>query len=95
MKRNLKKILPNNMKPQITYIYSKETQIIFEHKHDVIYHGKCSAKNCVDNYIGETARGVYERTVDHTGRDTNSYLLKDSLESGHTPLKAVDYIFGI
>ena len=94
------------MKPQITYIYiytarklrslfETKDQTIFEHKHDVIYHGKCSAKNCVDNYIGETARGVNERTVDHTGRDTNSYLLKHSTESGHTPLEAVDYIFGI
>ena len=51
--------------------------------------------NCVDDYIGETARRVNERIVDHTGRDANSHLLKHSIESGHKPLEAVDYeIFG-
>ena len=99
MKRNLKKILPNNVKPQITYtgrklgsLFQTKDQTIFEHKHDVIYHGKCPAENCVDDYIGKTARGVNERIVDPTGRgDTNSHLLKHSIESGHKPLEAVDY----
>ena len=58
---------------------------------DVIYPGKCPAKNCVDDYIGETARRVNERIVDHTGRDTNSHLLKHSIESGHKPSEVVDY----
>ena len=98
MKRNLKKILPNNVKPQITYtgrklgsLFQTKDQTIFEHKHNVIYHGKCPAENCVDDYIGETARRVNERIVDHTGRDINSHLLKHSIESGHKPLEAVDY----
>ena len=102
MKRNLKKILPNNLKPQITYtgrklgsLFQTKDQTIFEHKHDVIYHGKCPAENCVDDYIGKTARGVNERIVDPTGRgDTNSHLLKHSIESGHKPLEAVDYKTG-
>ena len=42
-------------------------------------------ENCVDDYIGETARTVNERIVDHTGRDTNSCLLKHSIESAHKP----------
>ena len=42
-------------------------------------------------YIGETACRVNERIVDHTGTDTNSHLLKHSIESGHKPLEAVDY----
>ena len=29
--------------------------------------------------------------LDHTGRDTNSHLLKHSIESGRKPLEAVDY----
>ena len=56
MKRNLKKILPNNVKPQIPYtgrklrsLFQMKHQTIFDHKHDVIYHGKCPAENCLDN----------------------------------------------
>ena len=86
------------MKPQITYtgrklgsLFQRKDQTILEHKHDVIYHRKCPAENCVDDYIGETARRVNERIVDHTGRDINSHLLKHSIESGHKPLEAVDY----
>ena len=98
MKRNLKKILPNNVKPQITYtgrklgsLFQTTDQTIFEHKHDVICHGKWPAENCVDYYIGEIARRVNERIVDHTGRDTNSHLQKHSIETGHKLLEAVDY----
>ena len=86
------------MKPQITYtgrklgpLFETKDQTIFEHEHDVIYHGKYPAENCVDDYIEETTRRVNERIVDHTGRDANSYLLKHSIESGHKPLEAVDY----
>ena len=45
----------------------------------------------MDDYIGETARGVNERIVDHTGRDITSHLLKHSIESRHKPLEATDY----
>ena len=98
MKRNLKKKLRNNVKPQITYtrrklgsLFQTKDQTIFEHKHDVICNGKCPAENCVDDYIGETARGVNERIIDHTGREINSNLLQHSVESVHKPLEAVDY----
>ena len=49
MKRNLKKILPNNVKPQIIYT-GRKLESLFQTKdqHDIIYHGKCPAKNCVD-----------------------------------------------
>ena len=95
MKRKLKKIFPQQRE---TYTWSKleslfqtEDQTIFEHKHDVIFHGKCPDENCVDDYIRETARRVNERILDNTGRDTNYLPLKHSIESGHKPLKAVDY----
>ena len=98
MKINLEKVLSNNVKPQITYtgrklasLFQTEDRTILEHKHDVIYHGKCPAESCVDDYIGETARRVNEKIVDHTSRDTNSYLLKHSIETGHKPFKANNY----
>ena len=85
------------MKPQITYtgrklgsLFQTKDQTIFEHKHDVIYYGKYPAENCVDDYIGETARTANEGIVDHAGRDTNSHLLKHGIYSGHKPLEAVD-----
>ena len=87
------------MKPQITYtgrklgwLFQTKDQTILEHKHDVIYYGKCPAENCVDGFIGETARRVNERIADDTGRDTNSHLLKHSIESGHKPLEGVAYV---
>ena len=90
IKRNFKKKLPNNVKPQITYtgrklglLFQTKDQTIFEHKHDVIYYRKCPAKNCVDDYIAETACRVNERIVDHTAGDINSHLLKHSTESRH------------
>ena len=71
MKRNLKKILPSNVKLQITYtrrklgsFFQTKDQTVFEH---IIYHGQCPAENCVDDYTGETARRVNERIVHHTG----------------------------
>ena len=62
-------------------------QVIFEHKHDIIYYGKCLAENCVDDYLGETACRINERIVDHTGRDTNFHPLKHSTENGHKSLE--------
>ena len=41
----------------------------FEHKHDVIYFGKCPEQNCSDNHLGESARRISERFIDHGGRD--------------------------
>ena len=76
------------MKPQITYTVRKlgssfqiKDQIIFEHKHDVIYLGKCPRENWVDDWFGETARRINEKIVDYTVRNTNSHLLKYSIES--------------
>ena len=88
----MKKILPNNMKPQIIgSLFQTKDQTIFEHKRDVIYHGECPDEKCVDDYIGERARRVNERIVDHKGRDAYSHLLKHSIESGRKPLEAIDY----
>ena len=56
---------------------------MFEHEHDVIYHGKWPGENCADDYIKETARRINERIVEHTGKQPNSQLMKDLIESGH------------
>ena len=77
-----------------TWIIISKDQTIFEHKHSVIYHGKCPAENIADDYIKETACRVNERIVDHTGRDTNSHLLKHSIGGGHKSLDVNYKIIG-
>ena len=67
LKRNLTKHLPNNVKTQVTFASQKlstqfnvEDRTKFEHKHDVIYFGKCPEQNCTNNYLGESARRISE-----------------------------------
>ena len=90
LKKQISKLLPENVKAQVTYTGTKlgtcfnlKDQTKFEHKNDIIYHGKCPAEECPDNYIGETKRRMSERISDHNGRDISSYLLKHVIESGH------------
>ena len=67
LKRNLNKYLVNNVKTQVTFTGQKlstqfnvEDRTEFEHKHDIIYLGKCPEQNCTDNYLGESARTISE-----------------------------------
>ena len=55
----------------------------FEHKHDVIYLGKCPEQNCTDNYLGESARRVSEGIIDHGGRDKKSHLFLHAVVNDH------------
>ena len=63
----------------------------FEHQHDIIYHVRCSAENCPDDYIGEAARRVVERVKDHGGRDTKSHMFKHSIEKEHKEVTQSDF----
>ena len=74
VKRSLKNMLRNNVKPQITYA-GRKLGSSFQTK----------------DHIGETDHRVNEKIVDNTGRDANSHLLKQSIESGHKPLEAIGY----
>ena len=55
----------------------------FEEQHDIVYHSFCSAGNCNENYIDESARRLDERVKDHNGGDHNYHLFKHSVESRH------------
>ena len=37
------------------------------HKHDLVYFSRCPSTDCTDSYIGETARHLSERVMDHAG----------------------------
>ena len=52
-------------------------------KHDLVYFSRCSSMNCTDSYIGETARRLSERVMDHAGTDTKLSIARHCLNSNH------------
>ena len=71
------------MVPKVVFTGSKlsskfqvKDRTIFSNNHDIIYHGNCPENGCPDNSVGETARRISERVLDHTGKDINSHLYK-------------------
>ena len=91
-------LLPQYLVPAVVFTGSKlsskfqiNDRTIFSHNHDINYHGNCPENGCPDNYIGETARRISERVLDHTGKDINSHLYKHSIEIGHQTLEISDY----
>ena len=54
-----------------------------QHKHDLVYFSRFSLTDCTDSYIGETARRLSERVMDHAGRDTKSRIVRHGLNSNH------------
>ena len=54
-----------------------------QHKHDLVYFSRCPSTDFTDIYIGETARRLSERVMDHAGRDTESHIVKHRLNSNH------------
>ena len=99
MRKRLKTLLQNNFNTQIAFKGKKLNSCFqikdtdnFEHKHDLVYHGKCPAKKCNDNYVGETGRHISERIMDHNGRDVNSHLLKHHMEKKHQYPQNKDFI---
>eukprot|EP00111_Clytia_hemisphaerica_P014988 TCONS_00044126-protein len=61
-----------------------------EHENNVVYKINCPDENCTETYIGETERRVFERVLDHSGRDKNSTVFKHSMLSGHKPITIDD-----
>ena len=48
----------------------------------MVYQAKCVEESCNDDYVGETARCISERVLDHSGRDKN-HILKHQIEKEH------------
>ena len=103
VKRYTNKIQPENVKVQAAFTgkrlsscFKTKDRTKFEHQHDIIYQVKCSAENCSDDYIGESARRIIERVKDYGGRDTKSHVLKHSSEKEHVEVTQEDFkIIGI
>ena len=91
LKRNLQRALPVNIQTRLLHtgtnllsqLRNVKDATPLEEQHDIAYHSFCSAENCDENYIGESAWRLDERMTDHNGRDRNSHLFKHSTESRH------------
>ena len=62
-----------------------------QHKHDFVYSSRCRSTDCTDSYIGEAARRLSERIIDHSGRDTKSYIVRHCLNSIHGTLNIENF----
>ena len=98
MKKQLRKVLPDNVKTMVTYQSKKlvskfpvKDKIDFQHQNNVVYYGKCPNPNCKDDYIGETDRRVIERVIDHNKRDKKSHMLKHSRDKLHNHVWEDDF----
>ena len=49
------------------------------HKNNLVYHVKCAEKSCNDDYVGQMARRIFERVLDHNERDKNSLILENKI----------------
>ena len=83
LEKNLQKKLPTNIPTRIVYTGSKLSSDLKNVKVPTPFEENCSDENCNKNYISESARRLDERMKDHNGRQSNSHLLKHSVEGGH------------
>ena len=89
MKKQLKKILPEDVSYESTKLSTKfpvKDKTDLQHKNNVVYHSKCPSEGCHKNDIGEMNRHIVGRIQDHNNRDKNSHLLKHACEKGHSHL---------
>ena len=91
MKKILKTLLPDNVKTdeafqgkQLSSYFNIKDKTKFPHKHDLVYHADFSEESYNADYVGETARRISERVIDHSGRDKNSHFLKHQIEKEHS-----------
>ena len=65
------------------FFFNIKDQTKLEHNNDLSYLVKCPEKTCSENYLGETARRINERVLEHAGKDKKSHMLQHTLQSGH------------
>ena len=57
----------------------------FEKQHDLLYRAVCATRNCIEDYVGETARCIVESAWDDNGQGQDSHLVKCAIENNHLP----------
>ena len=99
LRKDMHRMLPENVQTRICYTGTKlgtkfsniEDPVKKSHQHDVVYKAKCPEPGCVEDYTGETGRGLNERVIDHNGRDKKSHLYKYSQESNDPCVTVSDF----
>ena len=83
MRKRLKTLLPYNVKTDIAFqgkqlscCFNIKDETKLPDKHDLVYHAKGAEENCDDDYVGETARRISEKLLDHSERDKNPHILE-------------------
>ena len=63
LEKQLKRSLPNNVKPNIVFAglklssnFNVKDPVPFTEKHDVIYRSVCATESCNEEYVGECAK---------------------------------------
>ena len=90
LNKHVKNVLPENHVPRHAYrskrlgsFFNIKDQTKLEHNNDLTYLVKCPEKTCSENYLGETARRINERVLEHAGKGKKSHMLRYTLQSGH------------
>ena len=90
LNKHVKKVLPENHISRQAYrskklgpFFNIKDQTKLEHNNDLTYLVKRPEKTCLENYLGETARRVNKRVLEHAGKDRKSHMLRHTLQSGH------------
>ena len=98
LNKHVKKVLPENHLSQHAYSSKKlgsffniKDQTKLQHNNDLTYLVKCPEKTCWENYLGETARRINERVLEHVGKDKKSHMLQHTLQSGHPSISLNEF----
>ena len=60
---------------KLSYQFNIKDDTNKQHKNDLVYFSRCLYTYCIGSYMGETARRLSERVMDHAVRDTNRLTL--------------------
>ena len=98
LEKQLKRSLPNNVKPNIVCTGTKlssnfnvKDPVPFNEKHDIIYRSVCATERCNEDHVCECSRRLYELVKDHNGRHHLSHLVKHAVETGHLPVDTANF----
>ena len=98
IKKRMKSLLLTGIVTKIAYVDNKLSVCFrvkditkFKHNHDRIYQDRCFKTACDDYYLGETSSRLPKRVLNLAGKDPDSYLFKNSMESGQPVLNMSSY----